>query len=321
MRYALGAFCCSMVILAARSIPAVTLASWDFHSDTQPEADGRLPNVTDPGITGTQGLTRGSGIISISTSRVFSSTNWGDDTNSFAAFTDEADAITGEDYITFALTPVPGDTASYSTLDYTIRRTSTSPNTMIWQYQEGAGSFTDIGSPVSYTGTDSNGLFQPELDLSSIGALQNETDTVTFRFVAWGEGTNIGSLGFGRSAGSSTAQNSLVLGGTAQAASLVGDFNGDGHVNAADILAMEQALTDLPDYEAAKGLTDAQLLAIGDINGDGVVNNADLQALLDLLQSGGGSTNPVPESGSWILLALALPGFTVTAFRRRFAGI
>jgi hypothetical protein len=217
MRYALGAFCCSMVILAARSIPASTLASWDFHSDTQPDADGRLPDVTDPGITGTLGLARGSGLLSINTSRVFSSTDWGDDANAFAAFTDEADAIAGGDYITFALTPVSGDTASYSTLDYTIRRTSTSPNSMIWQYRVGAGSFTDIGTTVSYTGTDSNGLFQPELDLSSIGALQNETDTVTFRFIAWGIGTNSGSLGFGRSAGSTTAQNSLVLGGTAQA--------------------------------------------------------------------------------------------------------
>jgi hypothetical protein len=93
-----------------------------------------------------------------------------------------------------------------------------------------------------------------------------------------------------------------------------GDFNRDGHVDAADVTAMEQALADLPDYEATKGLTDAQLLLIGDINGDGVVNSADVQALLDLLQSGGGSNDPVPEPASWVLAFLALAMVSGTRF-------
>jgi hypothetical protein len=75
----------------------------------------------------------------------------------------------------------------------------------------------------------------------------------------------------------------------------LGDFNRDGHVNAADVKAMESALADLPDYEIAKGLTAAQLLSIGDLNNDGKVNNADLQSLLQLLKTGGGSEAVVPE--------------------------
>jgi len=83
---------------------------------------------------------------------------------------------------------------------------------------------------------------------------------------------------------------------------LPGDFNRDGHVNAADVLAMETALTNLPAYQTANGLSAVQLLAIGDLNGDGVINNADLQALINLIQSGGGSAGAVPEPASLVLL-------------------
>jgi hypothetical protein len=89
---------------------------------------------------------------------------------------------------------------------------------------------------------------------------------------------------------------------------LVDDINRDGHVNAADILAMMQALVDLPDYRIAKGLTDPNLFKlVADVNGDGAVNNADLQALLNLLKSGGGSVAAVPEPASIALIALAAP--------------
>ncbi|HTQ40824.1 MAG TPA: choice-of-anchor tandem repeat GloVer-containing protein [Pirellulales bacterium] len=95
---------------------------------------------------------------------------------------------------------------------------------------------------------------------------------------------------------------------------LLGDFNFDGHVDAADIAAMEQTLANLPSYQSANGLSNSQLLAIGDINGDGVFNNADLQAFLDYLQSGGGSTNPVPEPSTFVLAVLAFGLFVVRRF-------
>jgi hypothetical protein len=46
----------------------------------------------------------------------------------------------------------------------------------------------------------------------------------------------------------------------------LGDFNNDGHVDAADISAMMVALSDLHGYEAAYDLSDPPLLLIGDIN-------------------------------------------------------
>ncbi len=50
-------------------------------------------------------------------------------------------------------------------------------------------------------------------------------------------------------------------------------------------------------------VSDVSLL--GDINGDGQFNNADLQKLENVLKSGGGSTDAVPEPSTFILLAMA----------------
>jgi len=83
---------------------------------------------------------------------------------------------------------------------------------------------------------------------------------------------------------------------------VLGDFNGDGHVTAADVVAMEAALANITNADATYGAS--YLESIGDINDDGVVNNADLQALLDLLKSGGGSSGAVPEPASLALLGL-----------------
>ena len=91
-----------------------------------------------------------------------------------------------------------------------------------------------------------------------------------------------------------------------------GDFNRNGHVDASDIVAMENALTNLPAYQTAMGLSSAQLLAMGDLNGDGVVNNADLQALLNLLKSGGGSSDAVPEPSGLTLIVLAISAVALT---------
>jgi hypothetical protein len=96
-----------------------------------------------------------------------------------------------------------------------------------------------------------------------------------------------------------------------------GDFNRDSHVNAADILAMEKALANPHDYEAANNVSGAQFALIGDVNGDGKVTNADLQLLLANLEAGNGSNNPVPEPLSILLLLLGTPSIIIGLRRRQ----
>ncbi len=99
---------------------------------------------------------------------------------------------------------------------------------------------------------------------------------------------------------------------------LLGDFNHDGHVNAADIPAMMAALTDLNVYKSSNGLSDSGLVSLGDLNGDGSVNNLDVQGLINLLKNGGGSLSAVPEPGSiWLIASGFLAAGGVSLRRRR----
>jgi hypothetical protein len=100
---------------------------------------------------------------------------------------------------------------------------------------------------------------------------------------------------------------------------LIGDLNGDSHVNATDITTMLTALTDLNAYKTAHPTLDsASLTDIADLNSDGAFNNLDLQGLITYLKTGHGSLSAVPEPGTYVLLAAALPAM-VTVARRRVA--
>ncbi len=104
----------------------------------------------------------------------------------------------------------------------------------------------------------------------------------------------------------------------------LGDFNNDGHINAADISAAQAALTNTAGYmanpiglSAGDAMSNQDMLTVGDINGDGKFTNADLQAFILDLKNGLGSTTPVPEPTSIILLGLAVSCLSLLSRRKR----
>jgi hypothetical protein len=86
---------------------------------------------------------------------------------------------------------------------------------------------------------------------------------------------------------------------------VLGDFDRDGQLAAADVPLMLKALIDVNSYQKWAGLSASDLLAIGDFDGDQLVTNADLQMLLQKLAS---SNIPagVPEPDAQLLMLFGL---------------
>ncbi|MBK7692627.1 MAG: hypothetical protein IPJ31_16480 [Bacteroidetes bacterium] len=153
-------------------------------------------------------LSRGAGISAASLARAFSATN-------FAASGTKANALATDQYFSFSLTANPGFQLSLSTLDVKLRRSGTGPSTYVWRYSNDGVNFFDIGVDMPFTSTNTEGEVQPQIDLSSIPALQNVLSgtTITFRLYAWGATAVGGTFAIGRTPTGLT-NNCLAIGGT-----------------------------------------------------------------------------------------------------------
>ena len=168
-------------------VKADVLAGWDVNGlySTAPLAsDNTAANLA------VGNLTLGSGVTAGTAVNTWGGTSWN-------GSTDESSAVANNKYASFTVAAVSGYAVSYTNIPaYNIRRSSTGPTTGIWQYRVGSGSFTDIGSAITWgSGTSSSGNAETAIDLSGIPALQYVAagTMVTFRIVNWGASGSSGS--------------------------------------------------------------------------------------------------------------------------------
>jgi hypothetical protein len=96
---------------------------------------------------------------------------------------------------------------------------------------------------------------------------------------------------------------------------LLGDVDGNGVVNVADVQAMMNALSDLNDYTGNR--------AVLDVDQSGTVDNLDTQALINLIANTpppAGVLSAVPEPPAWTLLCLGGIGLALAAKHGRRSG-
>ncbi len=178
------------------------IVSWEMNGNSGNEATVNATTL-DANLN-TSTLSRGSGINPSNLANGFSS-------NNFTLNGTQSDALTNNDYLEFQTSATSGYQVSLSTLDANFRRSGTGPNSFIWRYSIDGTNFFDIGTTISYAGTQNNGSAQTQINLSAITALQNVNSgiTITIRLYAWGATNTGGTFAIGRLGG-----DDLSIGGS-----------------------------------------------------------------------------------------------------------
>ena len=148
-------------------------------------------------------VSRGTGVTATSLGNAFAGSGW--DATSAAL------AISGNDYFEFTIAANANYKVSLSALEANFRRSGTGPSNFQWRYSiNGGSSFSDFGSPISYTVSGGDGTAQTSINLSTIIDLQDVANptTIIFRLYGWG-GALAGTFALGRLTG-----NDLAVGGT-----------------------------------------------------------------------------------------------------------
>jgi PEP-CTERM motif len=211
-----------IAICLASPSSADVITGWDFSPLTGGAgnwgASPLTPTQTLAGVT-SGGLVRGSGILTPAGSSAAARAWGGTDFLS----TSLATAVTNNDFITFTVAPTTGNTLSLSDIGaYNIRRSATGSSTGQWQYAVGGGTFSNLGTPITWGATTSAaGNAQSAIVLSGIPELQSivaGTD-VTFRLAFWG-GTSTGGTSYLNDPLNSPVLD-FLLNGTLQAGAVI----------------------------------------------------------------------------------------------------
>lgn len=221
----------SICIFTVSMLAQTTLTEWAPDSTNNP---GGQYNFGPSPFTATSsnanltigGLSRGVGFVVPSTGNAAgAAAAWGGTDLTSA---DVASAIAADDFATFTVTANAGYQVSFSGIDsYNVRRSNTGATSGQWQYQVGSGTFTNIGSVITWgTGTSNAGNEQPAINLSGISQLQNVAagTTVTFRIVAFGASGSGGTFYLTNGHANATSKTLTVKGSVQTSTLAVADF-------------------------------------------------------------------------------------------------
>jgi hypothetical protein len=123
------------------------------------------------------------------------------------------DAIRENEFYQLSITPKTGASLSLASFDLNYRRSGNGPTGGQLQYS--LDGFSTAGTAISdlaFSGSDTNGVKQPTINLSGVSSLQNINDsTVTFRLYLFGATTASGTGAIGRLAGDDLALDGTVV--------------------------------------------------------------------------------------------------------------
>ncbi|WP_199119581.1 T9SS type A sorting domain-containing protein [Pedobacter sp. ASV28] len=182
--------------------------AWDFSGETTTITGAASPIINHANLEAAA-LNRGAGLTAGSFNHSYFSTY-------NAAIADKAAAISNGAFYSFSVKAKNDYKVSLAALNAKVRRNTTGPKKILWQYSVDGTNYTDLGTEVDL-GTTSDGEVQAPIDLSGIAALQNVpfTTTITFRLLGW-DASSGGGFAIGRIT-NGVAGNSLLVDGVVEA--------------------------------------------------------------------------------------------------------
>ncbi|HJZ90596.1 MAG TPA: endonuclease/exonuclease/phosphatase family protein [Gemmataceae bacterium] len=179
----------SATLTVTNPVTSGELLGWEVNGQSNFGTQGLGASFVVSGLTNSLGLTRGSGVTTTNTA---AANAWGG--NGWASTSSAG--ISGNKFVTFGLTVGAGETASLSALDLHYRRSSTGPNSGLWQYEINGGAWTTIGDFSNlFSSTSTAGADMTALNLSTVAGLQNLSagTVVDFRLVPYGATSSAGT--------------------------------------------------------------------------------------------------------------------------------
>jgi hypothetical protein len=178
---AIAIFGLSSSYLSARTV----LAGWEVSGLANSGPSPFAATASNPNLT-IGGFTKGLGVTNTTTGNVWGGNSW----TNLGVLPSETQAINGNKYLTFTVTPNPGYFVSVTNISkFFVTKSGTGPASGELQYSTNGTTFVDVTN-LSYgiQGTAISAANIGTFDLSGVAALQNlnSNTTATIRIVNWG---------------------------------------------------------------------------------------------------------------------------------------